>query len=142
MVALVTRCHRGPVPFTWPIHAILLIVASMLHMLALAQVKPDLGMTISRMCLWNADHHTWSTLHLDRGQVARLDEMRMRYPAVVDAQWIHEEEPVAQSTMQGIGPAPIPGPGPRTGLQAELRRVLSTDQLRRWYLLCSPEAVP
>ncbi|MBL7983502.1 MAG: hypothetical protein JNM91_00820 [Flavobacteriales bacterium] len=116
--------------------------------------------TISRMCVWNANKSIWRALNLTREQIAQLDVIRRRYPAVVGGQWSVEEDRVdmyiiAPRTAQGpAGPSPAPAPQPTgtreaagppripgarevlLGLQVELREVLSAAQLRKWAMLC------
>lgn len=114
---------------------------------------------ISRTCLWNADRDTWSELGLKRKQVVRLKDIRARYPAVVDGQWIVNEENDADDAGRStIGADTIVGPDltsngthgsgsalpdrqpwggrPVSGLQAELRSVLSPKELLEWSRLC------
>lgn len=115
---------------------------------------------ISWMCVWNANKSIWRALKLSRSQIAQLDVIRRRYPAVVGGQWRVEDDSVdtyivAQRTAQGpAGPSPSPGlqrsetrgsggppriTGAREellGLQVELREVLTEAQLRKWAVLC------
>ena len=115
---------------------------------------------ISRMCVWNANKSIWRALNLTRDQIAQLDVIRRRYPAVVGGQWSVEEDSVdmyiiAPRTAPGpSGPSPTPAPQPTgtreaagppriprarevlLGLQVELREVLSAAQLRKWAVLC------
>ncbi len=115
--------------------------------------------TISRTCLWNADRNTWSELGLKRKQIVRLKDIRARYPAVVDGQWIVNEQndaddadrsPVVADTIvgpdltsngaHGSGSAAANGQPwggvAVSGLQAELRAVLTPKELLRWSRLC------
>ncbi len=117
---------------------------------------------VSRMCLWNADKHVWRALHLGRDQVRHLNVIRQRYPAVIQGQWMNEADSAATNTPDAGRVDPIPTPSPasqglrartagksavnpfgpearmeRPGLQAELREVLSYEQLRRWEELCN-----
>lgn len=97
--------------------------------------------SISRACLWNGDRGTWSALRLKPAQIERLSEIRARYPAVVEGQWrLEEEVPPERIPGQGSGPARNPEPAPTTGLQAELRAVLSPEQIKLWHQLCTPVA--
>ena len=118
--------------------------------------------TISRVCLWNADNTTWKTLGLKRSQIARMQELRLEYPAVVDGQWVGNEEDVAPAPVQNervdaepnistsiAGPAagaaaPVqvkeistqpPAAAPK-GLQYHMREVLTPVQLQRWAKEC------
>ena len=128
-----------------------------------AQAKNDAQpATISRVCLWNADQSTWRTLGLRGSQIARMNELRDLYPAVVDGQWVGVED-VAPVPIENdpVGAAPnvstsITGPvssstapaqnnesstpattTPATGLQYHLRAVLTPVQLRRWAQQCN-----
>ena len=131
-----------------------------------AQAQVDSGdvqpPTVSRGCLWNADINTWKSLGLKRSQVARMNELREQYPAVVDGQWVADETvftpvPAAADRMQAApnlstslsGPAAgaaiterkdearTPENRPRpTGLQYQLREVLTPAQLRQWAAEC------
>ncbi len=115
--------------------------------------------TISRTCLWNADRNTWSELGLKRKQIVRLKDIRARYPAVVDGQWIVNEQNDADDAERSnvaadtiVGPdltsngahasgSPVPNGQPWgrarvSGLQAELRAVLTPKELLRWSRLC------
>lgn len=113
---------------------------------------------ISRTCLWNADRDTWKKLHLKRKQVLRMNDIRSRYPAVVEGQWIISEQteaidmgytvatadstnPVDFSSSNGSpahGSTGQPAGTPSgSGLQAELRSVLTAKQLMTWKRLCS-----
>lgn len=126
-----------------------------------AQTAPPGVPVIPRSCLWNADARLWKKLGADRATKERLRELRKRYPAIVEGQWITSEDsleadraepstslndlrrgdPVTRTTAdQGTGPganAPIePQPPSRPGLQAELRALLTTEQLVAWSRLC------
>ena len=123
----------------------------------IAAVRPP---TISRMCLWNADNATWRALGVKRDQVRHLNVIRQRYPAVVHGQWMNEADSTLADTPEAGHPTPIGSPpssaqgmqrgtgmsnGPsrpgvrqeHIGLQAELREVLSDEQLRLWEERCS-----
>ena len=130
---------------------------------ACAQKAPQAEVipSISRTCLWNADRRTWAELDLKRWQVHRMKELKLRFPAVVEGQWIDtgDEVPgsgyppfakgdtVAASTA-GIGGSTTRGYGvneagtsvaaaqPTAGLQSELRAVLTTKQLLAWKRIC------
>lgn len=128
---------------------------------ALAQGVAVRAPTISRMCLWNADKAVWRALGVKRDQVQHLNVIRLRYPAVVQGQWMNEGDTVVTTTPDGgqrplgsplptaqgmrAGPALNSGDNPfgpetsmeRLGLQAELREVLSYEQLRLWEQLCN-----
>ena len=102
------------------------------------------------MCLWNGDKATWSKLNLSRYQVSQMEELRRQYPAVIDAQWVAEDD-APETSQAAIGPpstaggvgswlsADAPTQPPTSGeqLQAELRLVLSPDQIKRWHRLCA-----
>lgn len=117
--------------------------------------------TISRVCLWNADKDTWNTLGLKRSQIARMAELREQYPAVVDGQWVEVEDEIMpaigerQSDVAPNASTSITGPAlgaaatgtkiedrtpdtttRSTGLQHELRAVLTPLQLQRWAEEC------
>lgn len=118
--------------------------------------------TVSRGCLWNADNTTWKALGLKRSQVARMNELREQYPAVVDGQWVIDDTvltpvPAAAERMQAApnvstslsGPAAGTATTDRkdeartpenttraTGLQYQLRVVLTPAQLRQWAAEC------
>ena len=118
----------------------------------------DAPATISRVCLWNADQSTWKELGLKRAQIVRMNELRLQYPAVVDGQWVAEEEmdvapepvrvdPSLSTSLKGpaAGTAPLekstratsPETAIRsTGLQYQLREVLTPAQLSRWAKEC------
>ncbi len=122
----------------------------------------DAPATISRVCLWNADQSTWKVLGLKRAQIVRMNELRLQYPAVVDGQWVAEEEihvapdtgrdnagvdPTLSTSLKGpaAGAAPLekstrttsPETAARsTGLQYQLREVLTPAQLSRWAKEC------
>ena len=127
---------------TCAFNLLLAVIVCALHAPAAAQPpRPDDSGDISRTCLWNADRTTWSELNVNRAQIERLNEIRQRYPAVVDGRWLSEEEEGALS-----GPVHAPGsgwgippasPATTTGLQAELREVLTKKQLGRWHQLCA-----
>lgn len=116
-----------------------------------AQWTPQGLPRISRMCLWNGDKTTWSKLNLSRYQVSQMEELRRQYPAVIDAQWVVDEDDAPEISHAAIGqPAASDAIGasgdkqfktqpPTAGdrLQAELRLVLSADQIRRWHRLCA-----
>ena len=109
---------------------------------------------ITRVCLWNADKHTWRALDLERAQVHRLIELRKQFPAVVDGQWMDPGDeakpptsgwrggPVVTSSYHG-DPVPPPLPAgrasipPFSALQTELRKVLSMEQLMEWQRMCN-----
>ena len=131
-----------------------------------AQAQVDSGdvqpPTVSRGCLWNADNTTWKALGLKRSQVARMNELREQYPAVVDGQWVVNDTvvtpvPAAADRMQAAPnlstslSAPAAGtsisdrkvevPAAKnttrpTGLQYHLREVLTPVQLRQWAAEC------
>jgi hypothetical protein len=106
---------------------------------------------ISRMCLWNGDRSMWSELGLTKRQIVKLENIRKRYPAVVDGQWLDEQllqsvQETAPSEKGGAGGPDAPTidkerpktpPVKSEGLQAELRTVLSEEQLEHWQLLCA-----
>ena len=129
---------------------------------ALAQGVAVRAPTISRMCLWNADKAVWRALGVKRDQVQHLNVIRLRYPAVVQGQWMNDvdtlainapdagpQKPIGTPSPSGqgmrAGPAVQSGGNPigtgtrmeHIGLQAELREVLSDEQLRRWEELCN-----
>ena len=118
--------------------------------------------TVSRVCLWNADQSTWKSLGLKRSQIARMQELREQYPAVVDGQWVVDEvemspAPIAEERID-VDPnlsTSISGPAAGaakiekkadastagtavrpTGLQHQLRAVLTPTQLKRWVAEC------
>lgn len=116
---------------------------------------------ISRVCLWNADHSTWKTLGLKRWQIARMNELRLLYPAVVGGQWVVDEDDLPPVLVEehsvrlgpdtrypntvGAGAAAQESRNePRTrsatiqpvGLQHDLREVLTPVQLRSWARRC------
>lgn len=132
---------------------------------ASAQVDPGDAhiATISRSCLWNADQSTWKTLGLKRAQIVRLNELRLQYPAVVDGQWVADEEmniapvpdredhvgvdPTLSTSVKGSAASTAPPAQSSvtntaetafrpTGLQYQLREVLTPAQLRRWAEEC------
>jgi hypothetical protein len=124
----------------------------MLWLPGAAQLYTEPAPQISRMCLWNGDRNMWSELGLSKRQIIKVEDIRKRYPAVVDGQWLDEQviqsvqEP--PSTEKGGAGTPSDAPAtpaveqkvPRTsteGLQAELRSVLSVQQLEHWQLLCA-----
>ena len=118
----------------------------------------DAPATISRVCLWNADQSTWKELGLKRAQIIRMNELRLKYPAVVDGQWVADEEIVAAPDPVRVDPSlstslkgPAAGTAPlekstratspetairSTGLQYQLREVLTPAQLSRWAKEC------
>lgn len=124
----------------------------------LAALRPPV---ISRMCLWNADKAMWRALGVKRDQVRHLDVIRQRYPAVVGGQWTNQEDSALADTSDARHVNPISSPpssapgvqrgpgrsngaaGPSgvrpesIGLQAELREVLSDEQLRMWEERCN-----
>lgn len=135
----------------------LLFISAMLN----AQTPPPGVPVIPRSCLWNTDARLWKKLGADRATRERLRELRERYPAVVEGQWITSEDslqadraepstslnnlrrgdPVPGTTAdQGSGPganAPMEPRSPsRPGLQAELRALLTTEQLVAWSRMC------
>lgn len=97
---------------------------------------------------------------LDKRTRSRMDALRLRYPAVVDGQWIFSPEMEAIDRGEipaeagvhltsgaagrdvGLGESVIPNiPGKDSKalgnyLQADLRAVLSAKQLERWKVLC------
>lgn len=118
---------------------------------------------ISKVCLWNGHRAMWKELGLKKKQIARLGELRAKYPAVVDGQWIRTDEetavvppeqnwvradPNTGASSSGHGAnaatpvavsmplAPAPTAVPE-GMQSELREVLSPEQLRNWARLCA-----
>ena len=112
---------------------------------------------ISRACLWNGDNTMWKTLGLKHSQIAKLDELRRLYPAVVDGQWIAVDEaaPVPVLSDQEVGSnisSSLSGPAGSTGtaagsstagtkaqapdLQSRLEEVLTPAQLRNWAQRC------
>ncbi|MBK9177471.1 MAG: hypothetical protein IPM46_14285 [Flavobacteriales bacterium] len=113
---------------------------------------------ISRMCLWNADQGTWKTLNVKRRQIRLLNELKLKYPAVVGGQWDVESEggdavmPQVGSERHTTGAPTDPYPAQPalasdqnanaaskpalSRLQADLRAVLTTKQLRAWAELC------
>ncbi|MBK8498076.1 MAG: hypothetical protein IPL52_04485 [Flavobacteriales bacterium] len=113
---------------------------------------------ISRMCLWNADRATFKQLHLKQRQIKLLNELKLKYPAVVGGQWDVESEnvvPVKTQSGSDRGTNAVPahansGQGALANgtkvtaavaaspsrLQEDLRAVLSADQLRAWAELC------
>ena len=102
--------------------------------------RPEPTMDISRTCLWNADRTTWSELGVKRAQIKRLNEIRQRYPAVVDGRWLPDEESALSGPAHTPGSnwgIPPPSSAATTGLQAELREVLTKKQLGRWHQLCA-----
>ena len=126
-----------------------------------AQTAPPGVPVITRSCLWNADARLWKKLGADRATRERLRDLREHYPAVVEGQWITSEDsleadraepstslndlrrgdPVTGTTAgQGSGPganAPMePRLPSRPGLQAQLRALLSTEQLVAWSRMC------
>jgi hypothetical protein len=100
--------------------------------------------TISRMCLWNANRDTWSELDLSRSQIHRMEVIKRRYPAVVEGQWMledNERQPQAagNTSMTPIGdPVLLASEQPRD-LQSELRAVLTPDQLAAWVAYCNDQ---
>jgi len=127
---------------------------------ALAQTRTTAPPIISRMCLWNADKATWKELGLKRDHIRRMAELRARYPAVIDGQWdsrsdgdesmsldeaasSHNAMPEAATMLSKLaergrhgGHSPGGSNAPMKGLQAELREVLSVEQMRAWRRLC------
>lgn len=106
---------------------------------------------ISRSCLWNADKDTYRALHLDRDQIQGLAELRKQFPAVVDGQWIEPLEDrnapdtewggapvITTSTTSGLSTtgAPATSTAPTSTLQVELRKLLTTEELRAWARRC------
>ena len=137
-------------------------VRTLLLMRILSQAPVVRTPHVSRMCLWNADKHVWRALHLGRDQVRHLNVIRQRYPAVIQGQWMNDvdtlainapdagpQKPIGTPSPSGqgmrAGPAVQSGGNPigtgtrmeHIGLQAELREVLSDEQLRRWEELCN-----
>lgn len=127
-----------PPPFKRGIRPLIFTLACSVHAPTLAQAQQTGDLAISRTCLWNADRATWSDLHAKRKQVARLERIRQRYPAVVDGQWLFHEE---DAPIEPAGSPPATNPTAPAGLQAELREVLSAKQLARWHKLCNPPEV-
>lgn len=113
---------------------------------------------ISRMCLWNADPATWKLLNVKHRQIKLLNEIKLKYPAVVGGQWdVEDEGGDAMTPLDGTehltsGARPSPSatqpagaheqsvhglPKAQSGMQADLRAVLTMKQLRAWASLCS-----
>ncbi len=131
---------------------------------AQAQVDSDDAqpLAVSRGCLWNADNSTWKELGLKHSQIARLEELREQYPAVVDGQWVVDDTallpvPAGAEPMHAgpnvstslSGPAPgmrvtetkvevptVENTARPKGLQDHLRQVLTPVQLRQWAAAC------
>ncbi len=112
------------------------------------------------MCLWNADKATWKALGLKRDVIRKMAELRERYPAVIDGQWdsrsdgeeamslaaaaaSHNAMPEAATMLSGLsergrhgGPPVGAGNTSMKGLQAELREVLTVEQVEAWKRIC------
>jgi len=113
---------------------------------------------ISRMCLWNADRATWKQLDAKRKQIKLLNEIKLKYPAVIGGQWDVESEnddevapqvgnerhttgaPLnnrpAQPALASDAQAKAPPQPALSRMQAELRAVLTPRQLRAWAERC------
>jgi len=96
---------------------------------------------VTRMCLWNADKAMWSRLGLRKDQIRQMQAIRERYPAVIEGQWIMEDtvqapgnRGAAYDPASSMNAAAAPAP---QGMQAEVRAVLTPEQVNKWMAWCT-----